>query len=136
MILSHPTRFLGFSPRLLSPCLPRKVKKPNGEIIKSPKELLEEWQKHFSNLLNAPPVTATREIPPAEQDLEIKTGNFDCAELDIAIKGLNNYKAPGFDYNITAEAIKYGGDALKERLLKLVNIIKNQLKPPSDWTKT
>ena len=81
------------------------------------------------------PETATREIPPAEQDLEIKTGNFDCAELDIAIKGLNNYKAPGFDYNITAEAIKYGGDALKERLLKLVHIIKNQLKPPSDWTK-
>ena len=37
-----------------SPCLASKVKKPNGEIIKSPKELLEEWQKHFSNLLNAP----------------------------------------------------------------------------------
>ena len=106
-----------------SPCPAGKVKKPNGEIIKSPKELLEEWQKYFSNLLNAPPVTGTREIPPADEDLEIKIGDFDCAEIDLAIKGLNNYKAPRFDYNITAEAIKYSGEALKERILKLVNII-------------
>ena len=92
-----------------------KVKELNGEVIKSPPELLDEWQ---SNLLNVPYVTSTREILPAEADLEIKTDNFDRAEIDKAIKGLNNYKAPGFDYNISAEAIKYRGDELAVRLLK------------------
>ena len=110
------------------PCPAGKIKKLNGEVIKSPQELLDEWRKYFSNILNAPPVTSTREIPPAEVDLDIKTGDFDRAELDEAIKKLNNYKAPGFDYNITAEAIKYGGEDLAERLLKLVNDIKNQQK--------
>ena len=118
-----------------TPCPAGKVKKLNGDIVKSPQELLDEWRKYFSNLLNAPPVTSTREIPPAEVDLEIKTGDFDRVEIDKAIKSLNNYKAPGFDYNITAEAIKYGGDELAERLLKLVNLTKNQQKPPSDWIK-
>ena len=95
-----------------TPCPADKVNKPNGDIIKSPQELLEEWQKYFPNLLNAPPVTSTREILPAEVDLYIKTGDFDCVEIDNAIKSLNNYKAPGFDYNITADAIKYGGNEL------------------------
>ena len=70
-----------------------------------------------------------------EVDLEIKTDDFDCAEIDQAIKGLNNYKAPGFDYNITAEAIKYDRDELAVRLLKLVSVIKNWQKPPTYWTK-
>ena len=106
-----------------------KVKKPNSNIIKSPQELLDEWQKYFSNLLNASPITSTRQIPPAEEvELAIKTGDFDRAEIDRAIKSLNNYKAPGFDYNITAEAIKSGGNELAERFLKLVNLIKNRLK--------
>ena len=117
-----------------TPCPAGKVKKLNGDIIKllSPQELLEEWQKYFFNLLNAPPVTSTREIPPAEVDLDIKTGDFDRVEIDCAIKGLNNYKEPGFDYNITAEAIKYGGDELAKRLLKLVNLVKNQPTAPTD----
>ena len=34
------------------------------------------------------------------------------------IKGLNNYKVPGFDYNEIAQAIKNGGDELAARLLK------------------
>ena len=69
-----------------TPCPTGKVKKPNGDIIKSPQELLEKCQKYFSNLLNAPPVTTTREIPPTKVDLDIKTGDFDCAEIDHAIK--------------------------------------------------
>ena len=112
-----------------------EVVKLNGKIIKSPQELLDQWQKYFSNVLKVSPVTSTTEILPAEADLEIKKNYFDRAEIDKAIKGLNNYKAPGFDYNITAEAIKYSGDELAVRLLKLVNVIMNHSKPPSDWTK-
>lgn len=65
----------------------------------------------------------------------MKTGDFDRAEIDKGIKNLNNYKAPGFDYNITVETVKHEGDELTERLLKLVNLIKNWQKPPSGWTK-
>ena len=93
-----------------------KVEKLNGEIIKSTKELSDGWQKYFSNLLNVPPVTSIREIHPVEADLEIKKNDFDHAETEKAIKDLNNYKEPGFDYNITAEAIKCAGDELGVRL--------------------
>ena len=90
-----------------------------------PKKLLNEWRKYFSNLLNVPPVTSTREILPAEADLEMRTDDFDRAEIERAIKGLNNYKAPGFGHNKTVETTKYSGDELAVRLLKLVNVIKN-----------
>ena len=81
-------------------------------------------------------MTSTREIPPAESDVEIETDDFDHQIRNC--KGhqrLNNYKAPGFDYNITTEAIKYGGNELAVGLLKLVNVIMNRQKPLSDWTK-
>ena len=45
-------------------------------------------------------MTGTREIPQVEADLEIKTDDFDRAEIDKPIKGSNNYKAPRSDYNI------------------------------------
>ena len=111
------------------------MKKLNGKIIKLPKELLDVWRKYFLNLLNVPSVTSTRKITPAQVDLEIRRDDFDRAQIEKSTKGLNNYTAPGFDYNITAETIKYGGDELAVRLLKLVNVIKTRQKPPSDWTK-
>ena len=107
----------------------------NNDNAKSPQELLDWWRKYFSSLLNASSINSTREIPPAESDLGGKTRDSNHAEIEKAIKSLNNYKEPGFDYNITAEAIKYGGDELAERLLKLANLIKNRQKPPSDWMK-
>ena len=57
------------------------------------------------------------------------------SEIRKGHQRLNNYKAPGFDCNITTEAIKYGGNELAVGLLKLVNVIKNRQKPLSDWTK-
>ena len=65
-----------------------------------PHKFLDECWKYFSNLLNVSPVTGTREIPQVEADLEVKTDDFERAEIDKAIKGSNNYKAPRFDYNI------------------------------------
>ena len=94
----------------LVPCTVGKVKKLNGEIIKSPRELLDERRKYLSNLLNVPPVTSTREISRVEADLKIKTDDFNRVKTEKTIKGLKNYKAPGFGYNITAEAIQYGRD--------------------------
>ena len=72
-------------------------------------------------------MTSTRKITPAQVDLEIRRDDFDRAQIEKSTKG--------FDYNITGEASKYGGDELAVRLLKLVNVIKTLQKPPSDWTK-
>lgn len=91
--------------------------------------------KIFSNLLNVPSVTSTREMPPAESDLDKKAKNIDHLELIKAIKSLNYCKTPGFDYKITAEAIKYGDDELADKLRNLVNLIKNRQKPLCDWIK-
>ena len=63
----------------------------------------------------------------------MKTGDFDRAEIDKAIKILNNYKLPVSDNSITVEAIKYSVDELVERLLQLASLMKNWLKAPCDW---
>lgn len=62
----------------------------------------------------------------------MKTGDFDRAEIDKAIKILNNYKLPVSDNSITVEAIKYSVDELVERLLQLASLMKNWLKAPCD----
>ena len=68
-----------------------------------------------------------------EEDLDIEQGDFTSLELKDAIKSLNNYKAPVVDFSITAEALKYGGPDLEEKLLALTNCVKNNLTPPLQW---
>ena len=65
-------------------------------------------EKIFFKSSECQTVTSTRELPPAESDLDIKTGDFDHAKIDKVSKSPNNYKAPGFDYNIAVDEIKYG----------------------------
>ena len=72
---------------------------------------------------------ALEEIHPAKEDLIIEQGDFTSVELKKAISGLNNFKAPGVGFSITAEALKYGGPALEEKLLTLTNFVMNNLTP-------
>ena len=69
-------------------------------------ELVEEWGKHFEELLNNSndPVD-TSNIPEASQDLNIKISNFTKEELIIAIKSMKNDKSPGSDEAITADMV-------------------------------
>jgi hypothetical protein len=53
-----------------------KMKKADGNIVSSPKELLNEWQNYFKTLLNNEVVTEEVEdlpIDPAIKDLPIET---------------------------------------------------------------
>ena len=52
-----------------------KVKALSGLVINSKKDLMQEWRRYFANLLNVPPVTSTADVPPAEVDFPIKTGD-------------------------------------------------------------
>ena len=56
------------------------------------------------------------------------------SEYKAAKQSLNDYKAPGIDYSITAEALKHGGESLDDRLLALCNDVKKQLSPSTQWT--
>lgn len=113
--------------------LSRKSHEAQWQNYKITKGALTSVTKIFANLLNVLSVTSAREIPPAELDKKAK--NIDHLELIKAIKSLNYYKTPGFDYNITAEGIKYGGDELADKLRNLVNLMKNRQKPLCDWIK-
>ena len=54
--------------------------------------------------------------------------------MQQAIKRLNNYNAPGCEYGICAEALKYGGLDLQVKLTKVCNMVKNGLVAPRQWT--
>ena len=85
------------------------------------------------NLLNAPPISSTADIPPAEVDLPIKTGDYTRTEVEVAIQSLKNSKAPGIDSVLYAETIKYGGERLLDKLVTLLNLVKNNLVIPNEW---
>ena len=104
-----------------------QVKAPDGKIPDSAEALMDEWKKYFSSLLNAPPVTQSRDIPPADEDLPIDSGDFTLPEMNKAIDAFNNLnKAPGVDYSVTVEAIKYGGTDLTNQLLILCTNVKRR----------
>ena len=111
-----------------------QVKAPDGKIPDSAEALMDEWKKYFSSLLNAPPVTQSRDIPPADEDLPIDSGDFTLSEMNKTIDAFKNLnKAPGVDYSVTVEAIKYGGTDLTNQLLILCNNVKRRRISPRQW---
>ena len=50
------------------------------------------------------------EIPAAEYDLNVNTNYFTFEEISKAVKGIKTGKSPGNDHNVTAKALKHGGD--------------------------
>ena len=76
--------------------------------LNSKQDLMGEWRKYFAELLNTPPM---------EIDLPIKTGDYTRTEGQGAIQSLKDSKAPGIDSVMWAEAIKYGGERLLDKLV-------------------
>ena len=95
---------------------PSSVNKRNGKPATSFTELLEEWAEYFKELLNAYATNNFDEIPPAEHNLNINTENFTFEGVSKAVKSIKTGKSPGNDHNVTAEALKHGGDQLTEYL--------------------
>ena len=56
-------------------------------------------------------------------------------ELATVLKGLENNKAPDAD-TVVNEFLKYGGYEVRNKLLKIMNMIFEKLKVPSDIWKT
>lgn len=113
-----------------------KVKRPDGTTIDSQEELLTEWRKYFDTLLNAEETQfgVGETIEPADQDLNINTGSFTLAEINLAVEQLQNGKSPGLDYAVTAEALKYGGETMLGRLCEICNDVFQSGKAPKQFT--
>ncbi|EYB98367.1 hypothetical protein Y032_0131g1578 [Ancylostoma ceylanicum] len=98
------------------------IRKANGTFARSAAERLERWKEFFSELYN-------HESPqgPPPEPLSIQTpqnafldGEPNIDEIRKAVRSLKNGKSPGVD-NITAEAIKAGGEVLLRRLHSLIS---------------
>lgn len=76
--------------------------------LNSKQDLMGEWRKYFAKLLNTPPM---------EIDLAIKTGDYTRTEGQGAIQSLKDSKGPGIDSVMWAEAMKYGGERLLDKLV-------------------
>ena len=111
------------------------VEKQNDEPPTSFTELLEEQKEQFKELLNTNSTTNSDKIPPPKHNLNIDTENFTFEEVSKAVKGIQTGKSPGNDHNVTAEALKHGGDQLTEYLRQIFNIVLNHEEVPMQWKK-
>ena len=105
------------------------MNKRNGEPPTSFTELLEEWAEYFKELLNTNSITNSDKIPPPEHNLNIDI----LEEVPKALKSIKTGISPGNDHNVTAEAIKHGGDELIEYLRQIFNIALNHEETPTQW---
>ena len=128
----HVKKLRGSSQSRLGP-----VKDRNGATISDKERTKERWAEHFENLLNRDRV-AGKDIEENEKvcdTLDVKEDLFCEEELVTILKGLKNNKAPGAD-RVVNEFIKYGGSEVRNKLLKIMNMIFEKGEVPNDLKKT
>jgi len=105
------------------------VKKMNGEGAH------DQTEMYFKTLLNNVPDTqkAPYEVDAPAATLPIYTANFTLEEVGRAVRKLKNGGAPGSDYAVIPEAIKFRGEALREKLREACNVVLQTLQPPKQW---
>ena len=112
-----------------------KVKKRDGTPPTSDTELLAEWKEYFSSLLNNCSGQSPSELPlPAANDLQIRTDPPTREETISAISKMKSNKAAGLDAAITAEALKYGGNAMIDVIHGFCSEVYSSLCAPMQWT--
>ena len=103
----------------------RKKKTTKAKIkASSQKYHINKWKNHFQNLLGKSPTVSDRAIEKIiDQELPIKTGQFEEQELDIVLKKMKNKKAAGLD-EIPPEVWKTG--KFNDLLLYYCNAVYNE----------
>ncbi|EYC15224.1 hypothetical protein Y032_0037g3398 [Ancylostoma ceylanicum] len=112
------------------------IRKADGTFARSAAERLERWKEFFSELCNhespqGPPLEPLSIQTPRNTFLDGKP-NID--EIRKAVRSLKNGKLPGVD-NITAEAIKAGGEVLLRRLHSLISLVRQSEVIPATWNR-
>ena len=99
-------------------------------------EVLVCWEEHFKGHLNTSfphDESALDTIPDLEQDPQ-QTADITVDEIRKSIKRCKYHKAPGID-QITAEAIRQGGEPMVQMLHKISRKVWSEEVTPSDWSK-
>jgi hypothetical protein len=93
------------------------VKDENGDLLAGSHNILNRWNKYFSELLNVHTVSDVRqmEIHAAEP----KVHDPSPFKVETAIAKLKRYKSPGSD-QIPAQLIQAGGEILCYKIHKLI----------------
>jgi hypothetical protein len=106
------------------------VKDERGDLLADPQKMLTRWKNYFCQLLNVQDPGGIRqtEIHTAEPFLP-EPG---AAEVEVAIRKMKRYKAPGSD-QIPAELIQAGGEILHSEIHKLIMLIWNKEELPHQW---
>uniref|UniRef100_A0A8D8WVA9 Craniofacial development protein 2 n=1 Tax=Cacopsylla melanoneura TaxID=428564 RepID=A0A8D8WVA9_9HEMI len=106
----------------------------NGEMLTNDETVLERWAQHFEELLNEDERITTVRIEEEQITEEDDMENMPTrSEIQKAIQKMKNNRAPGND-NITAELLKYGGEAVENMMLKIIHTIWKIEKIPVNWT--
>ena len=99
-------------------------------------EVLTCWEEYFKEHLNTEfphDNSALDTIPDPPQDAEPSL-DISVDEIRAAIKRCKCRKAPGVD-QITAEAIRFGGEPMVQMLHKILKRIWIEEKTPKDWSR-
>jgi hypothetical protein len=117
-------------------------KDKNGTLIGDKEDMKRRWVEYFSQLLNGQIVNRdvlSGELMPVEvasredEGLELRTQAPTLEEVNGAIVGLKNNKAPGMD-GIQAELIKKGGSALSRHIHQLIADVWEKEVMPYEWS--
>ena len=111
------------------------------------KNILSEWRRYFSDLLNpaqvSPDLLRREEQPQPQSNAQFEMrlppasfniSDFSSAEVEAAIRSMKNNKSPGVDSFVKVELLKDGGDFVREILRSLCNKILSGADPPLQWT--
>lgn len=114
----------------------QNIRDKNGTILNTEEKIMERWREYFRELLEDGVKQEKEMRESEEQGATISSGQniiiFSIEEIKKALNKLKTGKAPGHDC-ITAEMLKYMGEAAQEFLLKIFNEVGKVQMAPEDW---
>ena len=110
------------------------IKDKDGKLLATVSKEDTRWAGHYNQVLNRPPPEPTREIPEADNDLDIDTSVPTVDKIFTAIKSLKNGKAPGLDH-LNAELFKADPAVAASNVHPLFQCIWNNNIIPDDCSK-
>ena len=96
----------------------------------------QRWAEYFKCFLDAdePEETLDFSVNTVSEELDIDMEAPSKEELDKAMNLLKRNKSPGTD-NITSEILKDGGEAVREWLLRICQLMWQTEATPAEWGK-
>ena len=92
--------------------------------------------EHFSEVLNQPIPTILLDLDDdinnVTKEADTSMNNISKEEIQEGLRALGNNKVACLDF-IPAELLKWGGDAMVDKLTKISNIVWHTVKIPEEW---